>query len=194
MDVDHPSGQERPWLWLRFALGALTIAVSVAALTWPEPTVRVIGVLFGVNLIIIGLVRAVLSLVATMYPVLYRIAAVVLGVLTAVLGVICLRHLVASAVLLILVVGIGWLLDGVPALAAGIVREKDPMRGWRFGIGTAAILTAVGVFIWPALSLDNFVAITAVFFVAIGTAEAVAALATLCGHRSETAPTTFEHP
>jgi uncharacterized membrane protein HdeD (DUF308 family) len=181
--ADH----DRRLVWVRGALGASTVGVGVAALAWPGPTVRVIGVLFGLNLVITGVVRAVVILVTTLHPVRYRVLAAIFGVATAVFGVLCLRHAVASAVLLTLVVGFGWPLEGVPALTLGVAARNDPVNGWRLGIGVAAILTAVGVFLWPALSVDDVVAIAAGFFVVIGTVEAVAAIAELRAHRSAAA-------
>jgi len=180
--IGYPDDGRRSGLWLRLALGVLTIGVAVAALAWPAVTVRVVGILFGVNLLITGLVRAGLSLVLTAYPVPYRVIAVVFGVLTAALGVLCLRHVGASAVLLVLVVGTGWLLDGVTELALGLAAGRDPLQGWRLGIGVAAVLASVAVLVWPVLTLDAFVGIAAVFFVVIGSAEIAVALAALRRH------------
>lgn len=175
----YPAGATGPEPWLRLGLGVLTIGIAVAALAWPAATVRVVGILFGVNLLITGLVRAGLMLVVAAYPVPYRVIAALFGVLTAALGVLCLRNVGASAVLLVLIVGIGWLLDGVTELALGLAGGRDPLRGWRFGIGVAAVLASVAVMLWPVLSLDSFVAIAAVFFVVIGAAEIAAAVSAL---------------
>jgi uncharacterized membrane protein HdeD (DUF308 family) len=68
-------------------------------------------------------------------------------------------------------VGIGWILGGITDLAFGAVAEGDPLRGWRFGIGVAAVLAAIAVLVWPALTLASFVTIAAIFFVVISTAE-----------------------
>lgn len=166
-------------LWLRLALGTLTIAIGAAALAWPDVTIRIVGVLFGLSLVTTGLVRVALIPFAVAYPVPYRITAVVLGGLTAALGVVCLRHVTASAALLVLTVGIGWLLGGLTDLMLGTAGDRDLLRGWRLGIGTAAVLAAVAVLVWRSLTLDSFVVLGALFFLIIGTAEVAAGLAEL---------------
>jgi uncharacterized membrane protein HdeD (DUF308 family) len=170
-DAEYPIYESRSELWLRLALGLMTIGIAMAALVWPELTVRVVGILFGVNLLVTGLLRTALCLAIATHPPLYRAMAVIFGLLTAALGAVCLRNVAASALLLVLVVGIGWILGGMTDLAFGAVADRDPLRGWRFGIGVAAVLAAIAVLTWPALTLDSFVTIAAIFFMVISSAE-----------------------
>lgn len=75
-DTSH---EHRFW-WLSTVLGLITVAVGVAALAWPDATIRVVGLLFGLSLLVTGVVRAGLCLVVSWYPVLYRVLGVVFGV------------------------------------------------------------------------------------------------------------------
>ena len=43
----------RHWAWM-VALGALTVVVGILAISWPDVTIRVISILFGIRLIIVG--------------------------------------------------------------------------------------------------------------------------------------------
>jgi uncharacterized membrane protein HdeD (DUF308 family) len=159
----------RLW-WPSLLLGLAAIAVGIAALAWPDTTIRVVGVLFGLNLLITGLVRAGLCLVLP-YPAFYRVLGVVFGVLAAIVGIICLRNAIASAVVLVLFVAIGWLLDGIVEIAAGVTGTDDPMRAWRIAVGVMYVLTAVIVLVWPALSLRTFLSVGAVALIVIGVAQ-----------------------
>ena len=174
--MDRPYDEGVSWRLLRLALGLLPVGFGLAVLAGPEPALSIAGALFGINLVVTGLARATLSLFATMYPTSYRVTAVILGVLTAGLGVACLHNLPVAALLLALVVGIGWLF-GSPAQLFGGAGDDDPLAGWRFGIGLAAIPAAGAVLIWPVPSVANFVDFAAVFFVTIGIVETVKAAA-----------------
>jgi uncharacterized membrane protein HdeD (DUF308 family) len=171
--IDRGSGSD-------VALAGSAVALAGATLAWPAVTVPVLGVLFGLNLLITGSVRAVLmTFAAVAYPVPYRIVAAVLGALTAVLGVLCLRDVQAAAVLLALVAGIGWLLGGVTDLVLGRAGDAVALSGWRLGIGTAAALAAIGVLVWPSLTLAGLVPVAAVLFLIAAAVELGAALIAL---------------
>src|SRR4051812_30347680 len=76
--------------WLRLFLGVFAIALGGAACAWPEATLQVVAVLFGLHLVVTGFLRAGLSLFLTTSPVFYRLLSVVFGVLTGLIGILCL--------------------------------------------------------------------------------------------------------
>jgi uncharacterized membrane protein HdeD (DUF308 family) len=41
------------WAWL-LVFGLVTVAVGIAAIVWPDVTIRVISILFGIRLIVVG--------------------------------------------------------------------------------------------------------------------------------------------
>lgn len=45
----------RHWVWMAL-FGLLTVAVGFAAIVWPSATIRVVGLLVGIRLLIIGIV------------------------------------------------------------------------------------------------------------------------------------------
>ncbi|GID25535.1 HdeD family acid-resistance protein [Paractinoplanes brasiliensis] len=170
------TGHESRFWWMSAVLGILTVAVGVAALVWPEATIRVVGLLFGLNLLVTGLIRAGLCLVVSWYPVLYRVLGVVFGVLSAIVGIICMRNVLASAVLLIVFVAIGWLLDGIIELSSALAGAQDPLRMWRAAAGAVYLLAGVVVLVWPALSLRVFLVVGAVALIVVGIAQAAVSL------------------
>lgn len=166
-------------LWLPSVLaGFATVVIGIAALSWPDATVRVVGALFGLNLLITGLVRAGLCLVLTSYPGLYRVLGVVFGVLTAIIGIVCLRNVAVSAVLLVLIVAIGWLLEGIVEIAAGVLGANDPIRKWRIADGVLSAGAAIIILVWPALSLRTFLALGAVLLIVVGLAQIALSIGT----------------
>ena len=95
------------------------------------------------------MVRAGLCLMVPGYPTLYRVLGVVFGVLSAIVGIICMRNVFASAVLLVVFVAIGWLLDGIIEIAAALLGPEDPVRTGRIAAGLLYFVAATVVLIWP---------------------------------------------
>jgi uncharacterized membrane protein HdeD (DUF308 family) len=162
--------------WPQVLLGVLAIGAGIAAFAWPSATVQVIGVLFGLNLIVTGSVRAVLLLFVPGYPVLYRVLGIVFGVFTAIVGLLCLRTVTTSLALLLTIVAIGWLLDGLVELFQALHGPKEPGTGVRVATGLALIVGAFAILIWPKLGLGAFIAIGATVLVFVGIGHVISAL------------------
>jgi uncharacterized membrane protein HdeD (DUF308 family) len=170
--------------WLRLLAGLVALAVGIAALAWPEETLRVVGFLFGLNLLLTGVIRGVLSLVVAGYPGWYRALGVVFGALLAIIGLLCLRNLVGSLVLLVFLIGVGWLIEGLIELihAVGARGEAVPGesgRGGRITAGVLSMAAALVVLIWPELTLATFLAIGAILLILAGIAQIVGGVAGL---------------
>lgn len=158
--------------------GSLTAGVGAAALAWPATTVRAIGFLFGLNLIVTGFLRAGLLPFVPGYPPLYRVLGVTLGVLTGIIGVLCLLSIAASVVLLLVVVAVGCLLDGLIEvyLAAGNP-QKAAAGGWRIGGGLLMIIGVGALLVWPEIGPSTFIFITATVLVFVGIGTVLSAIA-----------------
>jgi membrane protein len=163
--------------WLQLAAGILAIAVGVTAIAWPSATVQVLGVLFGLNLLVTGAIRAGLLLFVPGYPLLYRVVGIVFGVLTAIVGILCLRNVTASVVLLVVVVAIGWILDGLVSIVLAVGRGGEHGgSGWGVATGLALVLAAVALLVWPKVGLTTLVAIGATVLIFVGIGQVVSAL------------------
>jgi uncharacterized membrane protein HdeD (DUF308 family) len=170
--------------WLRILGGLVALAVGIAALAWPEETLRVVAFLFGLNLLLTGVIRGALSLFVPGYPGWYRALGVVFGALIAIIGLFCLRNLVGSLVLLVFLIGVGWLIEGLIELihAIGARGEADPGesgRGVRISAGVLSIAAALVVLIWPQLTLATFLAIGAILLIVAGIAQVAGGIAGL---------------
>jgi uncharacterized membrane protein HdeD (DUF308 family) len=174
--------------WPQVILGVLAIGIGIAAFAWPSATVHVVGVLFGLNLLITGSVRAVLLLFVPGYPVLHRVLGIVFGVFTAVVGLLCLRTITTSLVVLLTVVAIGWLLDGLVELSQAISARNQPGTSVRAATGMAMILGAFAILIWPKLGLGAFIAIGATVLVFVGIGQLISGLAGLRAGRDRRSP------
>jgi uncharacterized membrane protein HdeD (DUF308 family) len=155
---------------MRLALGASTAGIGLGALAAPETTVRVAGLVFGLDLLVTGLLRAALGVAGRGAPGGYRFCSGILGLEIAALGIVCLRLPDASAPLLVLLVSVGWLLAGLIGIAAGVAGGR-PWSRWYAAIGGTVTLTAVVVLVRPGLGSPEFLVIGVVLLVVTGIGE-----------------------
>ncbi|SNY52992.1 HdeD family acid-resistance protein [Paractinoplanes atraurantiacus] len=153
--------------WLRLAGGILAIVVGVVAFSWPEATLKVVAFLFGLNLLIAGVVRTVALLMSPGYPVLNRVLGIILGVLTALLGILCMRNVIASLGILLLIVALGWMLDGLAEIFS-TVGSGESGGSWRIGLGIVAVLAGIALLVWPSIGLQAFLFFGATVLVFVG--------------------------
>jgi uncharacterized membrane protein HdeD (DUF308 family) len=174
--------------WLRLFIGVLAIGVGIAAFAWPSATVQVIAFLFGLNLLVTGLIRAGLLLFVPGYPVLYRLLGITFGVLTAIVGILCLRNITGSVMLLLVVIAIGWLLDGLVELFLTLGRPQEPGSGARIAMGLLMILGAIAILVWPKLGLGSFIFIGATILIFVGAGHVISAVGGLRADRRSADP------
>jgi uncharacterized membrane protein HdeD (DUF308 family) len=173
----------RTWSWLRLAAGVSAMALGVVAFAWPEATLRVVAFLFGLNLLLMGATRILQMLIARELPALHRVAGVLLGLLVLAAGVLCLGDIAKSLGLLLLIVAIGWILDGLGEIVLA-ARRGTPGGGWRIALGVGVVLAAVAVLVWPGLGLAGFLLVGASMLVFAGICLVFSAIAGLRAPRA----------
>lgn len=161
---------------LRLAAGVFAVGAGAAALVRPSITVHVVGVLFGLNLIVIGVVRTALLVFLSGYPVWYRVAGIGFGIGTVVFGVVCLYHRVGAVVLLLLVVAFGWVVAGVMELFLAPGDGEEATAAWWIGTGLVLMLAAVAVVQWPRRGFALLVVIGAIVLIIIGLGQVIKAV------------------
>ncbi len=153
--------------WASLVAGVFALILGIVAFAWPSATLHVVGILFGLNLLILGAVRACQFLFVTDAPATGRILGVIFGVLVALLGILCLRNVAGSLKLLLVIVALGWLLDGLAEIFTSVGSAGS---GWRIGLGIVAVLASIAILVWPGLGLATFILIgaTTLCFVGLG--------------------------
>jgi uncharacterized membrane protein HdeD (DUF308 family) len=164
----------RTWIWLRLAAGIFAVILGIIAFAWPEATLRVVGFLFGLNLLLMGGIRILQFLVASEAPALHRVFGVLLGVVVAGAGIVCLADVATSLTLML----IGWLLDGIGEIFLSAGRGQ-PGGGWRIAFGVLVVLASIGLLVWPGLGLATFILLGATTLVFAGICIVISAIAGL---------------
>ena len=173
----------RTWNWVQLVAGLLTLVLGVVAFAWPEATLRVVGFLFGLNLLVTGLARTAVLLFSTGYPMLNRILGIIFGVFVAIVGILCLRNVAGSVALLLVIVAIGWLLDGLAEIVLAFGADDSGGKGWRIAFGVVAMVAAIALLIWPGIGLTAFLFIGATTLCFLGICLIFVAVAGLRARR-----------
>ena len=101
-------------------LGVMAIVLGIALLIWPGVTLKIAAVALGAYFVISGVIRIVTAIVELGLPGGWRVLDILVGLLLAVGGVVMLKNATLSgamlAVLVTMVVGLGWMMEGVMAL------------------------------------------------------------------------------
>ena len=118
-------------------LGIAAILLGLALLIWPGATLKVAAIALGLYFVVSGVVRIVTAIVELGLPGGWRALGILVGLLLAVGGVVVLKNAALSgatlAVLVTMVVGLGWMMEGVMAL----------VESWRMPSSVWAVVYAL---------------------------------------------------
>lgn len=185
------AGLARSWGLVLLA-GLVTIGFGVALLVWPSETLLVVAALFGVWLIITG----VLGLVGAFAPDVsggIRALFGITGILSLVIGIALVKNVVGTETsqaralaFLSLLIGIGWLINGIGELFGALSSPEMTGRGWAIFNGILGMIAGIVVLAWPLKSLAVLATVAGILLVIVGVARVVAAF-WLRGQRAKAA-------
>ncbi|EGD53780.1 HdeD family acid-resistance protein [Gordonia neofelifaecis] len=144
------------------------IALGVAALVWPHATLTVIGVLFGIALIIAGLSRLFVAFAVTRAPASARILLGVFGAVVLAVGVLATINPSKSLVLLGIFIGIGWIIGGVHDLFGSRMTATVAPRWLVIVSGVISVLAGIAMIVLPAVwTLSTILWILAILLIVV---------------------------
>ncbi len=164
---DHVSRVGGAWWWPAI-FGVISIIAGVLALVWPGPTLIVLAVLFGIELIVWGLFRLVGALTFGEAGGGARTLWAILGILSLLIGFYALRHIVITVLSLGLLLGIFWLVDGIGLLISAVEHRDMPGRGWNIFSGILGIIAGLVLLVWPALSILTLAILAGIWLILVG--------------------------
>ena len=178
-NADEAKGVVKPllgqqlWKWT-LAAGVLTIVLGGIVLAWPGPTLLVASTLFGVYLLLTGFVGLFMAFTLPRSAAM-RVLLFISGILSVVLAILSFRHFGdAYAILLLsLWIGIGFIFQGVSAIAAAIGESELPGRGWSVVLGVISVIAGLVVLVWPFDSIVVLVVVAGVWLVILGVVQII---------------------
>jgi uncharacterized membrane protein HdeD (DUF308 family) len=160
----------RHWGWV-LAYGIITLAAGVLALAWPDVTLLVAAVLFGVQLIVSGIFRFVAALASDDLTGGTRVLLAVLGVLSVIIGLWAVRHVLLTLLALVVLLGIFWIVNGAIEIFSALSHRGMPERGWTAAMGVLSVIAGIIVLAFPGLSLVGLAVILGIWLVIFGVME-----------------------
>ena len=134
-------------------LGVVALILGLALLIWPGATLKVAAIALGAYFVVSGVIRIVTAVVELGLPGGWRVLDILIGVLLTVGGVIVLKNAALSgatlAVLITMVVGLGWMMEGVMAL---VESWRMPSSGWAVVYALLSIVAGFIVLFSPVSS------------------------------------------
>ncbi|MER5714038.1 HdeD family acid-resistance protein [Streptomyces sp. NPDC002132] len=155
--------------------GLATIALGVVVFAWPEETLRVVGVLFGIYLLATGVFQLAAAF-GTHVPRHLRVLHFLTGALSVLLGLICFRGPLQSIFLLALWIGFSWLLRGIMVTAAAASAKDIPARGWQLFYGIISAVAGIVLIVSPFTSIAALTLAVGVMAVVLGVVEVFQAI------------------
>jgi uncharacterized membrane protein HdeD (DUF308 family) len=158
--------------WVVGLLGVISIAAGVLALAYPDITLLVLGLVLGINLVLIGTAWVALG---TMEPHSDsgRILRILVGFLGILAGLICLVRPGAGVLVLLIALSFWFIMVGIADLARAM--ETHEQRAISIILGVVSIAAGVIIVADPDIGLTTLALIAGIGFIVRGTVELGAA-------------------
>ena len=153
------------WGWV-LAFSVATLILGVLVMAWPSATVKLVALLFGLQLFVGGLFSLVRAFTRGGEG--SRVLLAVLGVLGILVGIFVLRHLFQTVVILVILLGVYWVLHGIIEFFVAIDQRGAPARGLNAAMGILSFIAGVVVLSWPSPTLLVLVWVLGVWLVVYG--------------------------
>ncbi|MFI1754682.1 HdeD family acid-resistance protein [Streptomyces sp. NPDC020571] len=155
--------------------GVASLVLGVLVLVWPGASLLAAGVLFGLYLVISGVLQLAAAF-GTHRRTSLRALAFISGAVSILLGLFCFRGPLQSVLLLALWIGIGWLFRGVTQIVAAAHDPAMPARGWQIFLGAVTVAAGVVLIDSPVESATVLMLVGGWWLVVVGVVEIVTAV------------------
>jgi uncharacterized membrane protein HdeD (DUF308 family) len=160
------------WTTLLF-VGVITAIIGVVVVAWPDKTLTVLSILFGIQLVVFGIFRLISAFASdAVSPGLMGF----IGLLGIIAGVIVLRHPFETVAVLAVILGVLWIASGTIDVIGAIADPTTRDRGLVIFTGLIAVAAGVIVVAWPAPSITVIAWVAGVYLIVLGIVTSIAAL------------------
>ena len=153
-------------------VGVITLILGLIVAFHPSGSLNVIAVLLGVLMVVAGIFHLIRMFSSAES---HRVWLGISGLLLIVLGVVLIRHLNLTVALIGLLIGIGWIIQGLSALAAGLAGEAGEGRGWWIFFGIVSLIGGIVVAAFPTNSVTVIAVLAGIWFIVQGLFEIIGA-------------------
>nr|WP_231905781.1 DUF308 domain-containing protein [Streptomyces davaonensis] len=151
-----------------------TLLPGILLLVWPDATLQVVAVLFGLYLLVTGAFRFVAVFGQDRGE---RVPGLLTAVLYVLAGVLCMRNPLQTIAALSVIVGVVWLVSGLLTAYAALAAKDLPHRGVLFGAALLGIVAGIVVLALPSESAVALTRLLGLWLVLLGLMELAVAFA-----------------
>lgn len=167
-----PQLQKVAWQLTMFT-GAVTIVLGIIVAVHPSTSLNVLAVLVGILFLASGAFQLIRALETSTG---HRAWSAVVGLAFVVIGVVLIRHLHVTRVLIALLIGVVWILQGVAELMVGLAQTNARGRRWAIFFGLVSLVAGIVVVALPSVSLVTLAVLLGIWFIVLGLLQVVGAL------------------
>ena len=157
----------RHWGWV-LGFGIVTFVLGILALAWPGRTLIAVAVVFGAQLVVMGIFRFVSAFASADLTGGTRVLLALLGVLSLIIGLYAVRHVLVTLLALALLLGIFWVVNGTIELFSALSHREMQGRGWTAFMGILSIASGIIVLAYPGISLRVLAVVLSIWLLVYG--------------------------
>jgi uncharacterized membrane protein HdeD (DUF308 family) len=159
--------------WLVGLLGLISIVAGVLALAFPDITLLALGLIVGINLVLVGTIWVAVAMMEDHSPG-GRVLRMIVGFLATLAGLVCLVRPGAGVLVLLIALSFWFIVTGMADLARALEEHEHRLIAGALGvIGIAAGIVIVGD---PDIGLTTLALLAGIAFIVRGTVEVIAAM------------------
>lgn len=173
LGLGHLAGSVRQGIRIGLAVsGVAALVIGILLTFWTGQSLTAIAILFGLYFVVTGVVSIAIGAFATAASGSTRALNIIFGVFLTVVGVISMKNIEATLLAIVMIVGIGWIVEGVLAMSVA----GGPGRGWSIAFGVISVVAGIVVLLTPGLSLITLALVGGISLIVIGVAQLVRAI------------------
>jgi uncharacterized membrane protein HdeD (DUF308 family) len=168
-----------PHLWKSALVsGVLAVILGVLILVWPGKSIVVAAILFGVYLVVTGVVQVIFAF-SLHVSAGGRVLLFISGAASLILAVLAFRHFGEGYAILLLAIwiAVGFIFRGVATTVSAISDPGLHGRGWNIFVGVLSLIAGIVVLAWPFGSIVTLALVVGAWLIVIGVMEIVSAFA-----------------
>jgi uncharacterized membrane protein HdeD (DUF308 family) len=152
----------------------ITAIVGILMLAFPQNTAILAAIIFGIFVLIRGIVRVVVGIGGPGLTGLGRTLSIVIGVILLAAGVAILLNISVGEVVLAIIIGISWIIDGIATL---IESSRAAARAFSIVTGIISILAGIAMFFLGGQGVAIIMIVIGAVALALAVVQVVGAIA-----------------
>lgn len=144
---------------------AVSIVIGVLVLVWPDKSINVLAFLAGIAFVFLGVVRVIEGIFTKDASAAAKTANIILGALVLVLGIVVMRNPGLTAIVIMVVIGISWILEGIATVAGAATGQGNWVT---VVLGVLVAIAGVVVVIFADTALTLYAWLIGLTLIAVG--------------------------